>query len=113
MVVVSITLSIGLFVIILLGEPVEILGILDRDVAILDDDHEDILDYGYDKEDEAVHEEDCVEIVGLLHAVVGVEQGVTSLHGEHGEESGREVPETLPVLPHHGGGEEGDTNQDG
>lgn len=80
-------------------EPLEILGILNRDVAILDDDHEDVLDDRNHEKDEDIHEELGVEEVGQRLGVVRVEEGVSSLHREHGVESTRESTKALLELP--------------
>ena len=54
-------------------EPVEVLGVLDRNVGVLHDDHKDVLHDRHQEEDEKVHEELSVPKVGLFHRMIGIE----------------------------------------
>ena len=83
-------------------QPLEVLCVLDRDVAVFDDDHEDGLDDGDDEEDEHVTEELGVEKVGLLDSGVGVEERVACLHREHRVKAALETAEVFLILPGNG-----------
>ena len=49
------------------AQPSEVLFILDRDVAILDDAHEDVLHDRHQEEQEAVHEQQSVNEIDFPH----------------------------------------------
>ena len=80
-------------------EPFKVLRVLNLDVRILHDDHEYVLYKRHYKEDEAVHEELCVEEVCISHWGVSVIKGVSSLHREHSVETFSEVAKAILELP--------------
>ena len=80
-------------------EPVVILCILNRDVGVFNNAHEDVLYDRNDKENEQVHENLRVPKVRLLHRMVSVEQSITSLNREKGVKSASPRAERIFELP--------------
>lgn len=60
-------------------KPFEVFGVLDGNVGVLDYGHENVLHNRDHKEEEAVHEERCVDEVDLFNRCKCVEQRVATL----------------------------------
>ena len=93
-------------------KPFKVLGILDRNVRVFDNSHENVLDDRDQEEEEAVHEEDRVEETDLFHGDKGVKECIASLYREHGVHTRSEATKALREGPHHTHVEEAHANVD-
>ena len=68
-------------------QPLKVLRVLDGNVTIFDDDHEDVLYERNQEEEEAVHEQVGVDKVAVAHGSVGIVERIACLQGKDGEEA--------------------------
>ena len=84
-----------------IAEPIEILCVLDRNIGVLNDDHENVLYDRDQEENETIHEDLCVPEIDFFYRLIGVEKRISGLYREHRIKSSREGPETIFELPCH------------
>ena len=94
-------------------EPLKVLLVFNRNVAIFNDNHEDILDDWNQEEEEKVHEKDGIEEACMTHCGIGIVQGITSLQGKDCKEARCSSAEGFLKLPKDSNRKEANPNVDG